>query len=944
MGPLTRRAAGAVPLALALALTVCAVPGGHRGTPRTATAPPAAGCPDGDGAVDPSWAPTATRIDPADSYHAFVGNGYLGQRVPPLGAGYWAGTARTGWPLFTPRYDGSFVAGLYAREKSVTSGRQVIAALPTWTPLTVGVGADTFSSGTPAGRVSGYRQTLWLRCGLVRTSLTWTASDGRVTGLVLDVLADRADPHVGAVRLRMTPRWNGESTVTDLIDGRGARMLRPRPAAGPGGANRVSFRTLGTGVAGSVVSVLRPGPEVAARPVRPADGAAPLTGRRAVTFPVRAGRTYTFTKYVGVDTALTAPDPDAGARAAAVRAARLGWPALLAEQARRWARLWRSGVEVPGRPELTGWVRASEYGLLSSLRAGAADSVAPTGLTSDNYAGLVFWDAETWMFPSLLAFHPRLARSVVEYRYRTRKAARANARRLGYRGLFYSWESGSSGDLRTECQSWQPPHCVTQIHLQSDIALAVWQYYLATGDLGWLRGHGWPVLSGVARFWAGRATRDPDGGYSVRNVAGPDEYSNGVTDGAFTNAGAATALRAAVRAARLLGRPAPAAWTRIADRLRVPFDRSRDIFEQYAGYHGSLIKQADTVMLLYPLNWPMPPGAARATLAYYAARTDPDGPAMTDSVHAVDAAVVGAPGCATYTYLRRSVEPFVRGPFDEFSEARGAKAGAADPLAGAPAQDFLTGAGGFLQTFPAGLGGLRWQADGVRLDPSLPPQLADGVVLRGLRWRGRAFDVAIGAHTTTVRLTGGGPMTVYGPQGAQVVSAGVPLVLKTRRPDLAPTDDAARCRPASADSEQPGRYADAAVDGSPETAWVPAAPRATLTVDLGRTVPVSRITTRWTAVRPASSTVALSPDGTHWRPVSPGAGGRLPVTWPARFVRVTVRAADAHERPGLAELTAGQAASGPWRRTTPVPRWARTAGVLSAEGRTPVTAGRVARR
>ena len=131
------------------------------------------------------------------------------------------------------------------------------------------------------------------------------------------------------------------------------------------------------------------------------------------------------------------------------------------------------------------WVRSSEYGLLTSLRPGLADSIAPTGLTSDNYAGLVFWDAETWMFPGVLAFHPRLARSIVDYRYRTRAAARANARRLGYPGLFYPWESGSTGDLATECQSWQPPHCLTQIHLQSDIALAVWQYYQATGDTAW---------------------------------------------------------------------------------------------------------------------------------------------------------------------------------------------------------------------------------------------------------------------------------------------------------------------------------------------------------------------------------------------------------------------------------------------------------------------------
>ena len=96
---------------------------------------------------------------------------------------------------------------------------------------------------------------------------------------------------------------------------------------------------------------------------------------------------------------------------------------------------------------------------------------------------------------------------------------------------------------------------------------------------------------------------------------------------------------------------------------------------------------------------------------------------MTDSVHAIDAAAIGEPGCATHTYLMRSILPFVRDPFAQFAEARGAKAGAQDPLAGSPAFNFLTGSGGFPQVFTNGLTGLRWREDRVHLDPMLPPQL-----------------------------------------------------------------------------------------------------------------------------------------------------------------------------------------------------------------------------
>ncbi|MEV0918475.1 discoidin domain-containing protein [Streptomyces sp. NPDC049967] len=855
--------------------------------------PPAAGPAAGPGPAahpacgrdtDPAWAPTSTTFGEAKGYDPYVGNGYLGHRVPAAGAGYAEPGEKTGWPLYTPRYDGAFVAGLFGRDEDLAAGREVAAALPSWTNLDVRVGDETYGSATPAGRISRYRQTVFLRCGLVRTSLRWTTSDGRATDLTYEVLADRASVHTGAVRLRMTPHWSGTATVTGRLDPRGARRIA---LDGDG-----TFRTRGTGTAGAIVQTMRRGSGVTGRTT----GTTPPDAGHAAPSRVSAGRTYTFEKYVGVDTALTSRAPRTTAREASRRGARLGWSAVLAESAAVWRRDWSADVSVPGSPDLQKWLRSAQYGLLAATRTGSRDSIAPAGLTSDNYAGMVFWDAETWMYPGLLATRPELARSVVEYRYRTRGQARTNAEKLGFKGLFYPWTSASKGNLWSECQSWNPPHCVTQNHLQGDVSLAVWQYYLATGNRDWLAGHGWQLLRGIADFWASRATANDDGSYSVKEVAGPDEYSNGVTDGVFTNAVAATALRNATRAAGLLGHPAPAEWGRVADGLRIPYDPERKLFLQYAGYDGSTIKQADTVLLVYPLEWPMEPGAAAATLDYYAARTDPDGPAMTDSVHAIDAAAIGEPGCATYTYLQRAVRPFMRGPYALFSEARGAKSGAQDPLSGFPAEDFLTGKGGFLQVFTHGLTGLRLREDGVRLDPMLPPQLREGVTLTGLRYQGRTYDIAIGPRTTQVRLTSGAPFTLHTPAGPRLLSTA--LTLPTRRPDLAPSTDASRCRPATATSESPGLYAAAAVDGSTATAWSPDGATGTLTVDLGRTGAVAAFAPEWTDVRPASYRLETSADGRRWEPYRAGAV--------AREVRVTVRSADAGEPTGVRELRVTQ--------------------------------------
>jgi trehalose/maltose hydrolase-like predicted phosphorylase len=510
------------------------------------------------------------------------------------------------------------------------------------------------------------------------------------------------------------------------------------------------------------------------------------------------------------------------------------------------------------------------------------------------------------MFPSLLAQHPDLAGSVVDYRVKTLPQALQNTQDVNnsttydpppdtpWQGSFFPWNGAGTGDLWSECHSWSPPHCITQIHLQGDIALAAWQQYLATGDKAQLAAR-WPLLDDIAQFWASRVSANGDGSYSIDDVAGPDEYSNGVRDGVYTNAVAATALRNAVKAAGVLGKPVPGAqWNTIAGHLRIPFGSvagSPPIYLQYDGYAGSLIKQADTVLLIYPLEWQdanMNATSAANTLDFYAAHTDPDGPAMTDAIHAIDSAQIGEPGCATNTYLERSILPFVRDPFAQFAEARGDKAGAQDPLAGAPAFDFLTGAGGFLQVFDYGLTGLRWREHAVHLDPMLPPQLSGGVTLTGLRWQGHTFDVKIGATSTTVTARGGGGFTVEDRDGAtHAVGGGGSLTLPTRRPDLATTTNVARCDPATATSEEPGMYADAAVDGSTATAWTPTTASASETVDLRQTIRIRRVVTRWTAT-PASSTVLTSSDGTTWTAVSRDSTGKLAPSVTARYVRVQV--------------------------------------------------------
>jgi trehalose/maltose hydrolase-like predicted phosphorylase len=518
--------------------------------------------------------------------------------------------------------------------------------LPGWTQLDVVVAGHRYA----AAAASSYRQTLDLRRGVVTTTATWSAG-GRVTRLAYDVALDRARERVGLVRLRLTPSWSGNLQVRDVL-GAGARLtpggLRPVRATADATTALVAVRTAGIGTTVAVAARLR---VPAASTVAATADTAAMTATRTATIPVRAGQTYQVAKVVDFATSL-----DTSKVAGTARRAAGGAPApagILAENAATWARLWTSDIVVPGQPALQGRVRAAQFYLLASARPDVDWSISPVGLSAGGYNNHVFWDAETWMYPALLAQHPAEASTVVDYRYRTRAGARRNAQRTGYGGQRHAWESALTGDEVTP--TWAETGQLEQ-HVTADVALAQWQYYLATGDQGWLR---------------------------------------------------------------LLGLAVPDRWNQVADGLVVlapePLGGLPAVRPEFRAYAGQQVKQADVVLLTYPWEYPQPAEVDRSDLEYYTPCYDPDGPAMTDSVNSVIAAQLGI-GCSAWTYTLRGMDPFVKAPYEQFTEAR----------SGQGVFTFLTGEGGFLQEFLYGYTGLRWRADGLRLDTMLPPQLADG--------------------------------------------------------------------------------------------------------------------------------------------------------------------------------------------------------------------------
>lgn len=846
-----------------------------------------------------------TATDTGDDYApTFTGNGYLGVRVPPAGQGYAGGAVPAQ----------SEVAGFYAQPAGQVQQR---ANVPTWSTLTFTDGGQDFSPG--AGQATGWRQQLNLHDGSITTTARWTAPNGHLTDLRYVVFTDRARPNLAIVRLELTPRWTGTATVTDLIDGTPATATT-LVAKGWDAADHQQWetvRTQGLGVVAGLASRITVSPDVSSVTDTPVGNSADQTVGQRLTFPVTGNRTVTLTKYVGVSTSHDTAQPESAARQHSTAAAAVGFDDLLAENTAAWASLWAGRVEVLGNPTLATEVNASEFYLWSSTRAGVGWSISPAGLSSNGYRGHIFWDAETWMYPTLLAQHPDLAASMNDYRYQRLDAAQAHARETGFSGARFPWESAADGTEQIPPPTSVHSEGIYEQHITADVALAQWQYYLATGDHGWLVTRGWPVLSQAATFWAGRVKPGAGGSYHIDNVTGPDEENPDVNDEAFTNVAAATTLRIATQAAQLVGDTAPRSWSTIADGLTPLDDPNSGIHSEFAGYQGQLVKQADVTMLQYPWQYPMPAATAQRDIDFYVPRSDPGGPSMDDAINTIDTAALGSPGCSSSVYTQRSIAPFMRDVFDQFSETRTGGA-----------FTFMTGIGGFLQEFLYGYSGLRWNNDAVQLDPSLTGQL-DGVVLHDLAWHGRRFTVAIGTGTTRVSVDSGDPLPLAVDGSTHTVTPGHPLIVPTRRPDRTPTDDLARCQAAQASSTAPGADPLAAVDGSPATGWQPRQATASLSVPLTREATIKRATVDWGQQWPPAPApnvppppgpvqthrgtdydLVVSRDGRNWTVVAQvhgrTSGTRDELSFApvqARFVGLRITAATNQTPPMLTELT-----------------------------------------
>lgn len=759
----------------------------------------------------------------------YVGNGYLGSRVPNVGHGFTYDTLvpgasledlSNGWPLFNRRYAGAFVAGFFdLQEKTNGSnfpwllqygGESVIAAVPQWTTLALAVDGHVLDPQQANWSISNYHQNLSMANGVVSTRYTWLDT----LDVQYDVLAHRTESHLGVVTLTVTNSGTAPVAfnVSDVLDFASAQRCDLHAAdidedgiyllykpAGVQDVYAATFSHLEVEAPGAVAhdshaewESSQPGPWSA-----PGSGSGSAV--HSAQFSLSPGESARVTKLVGVVTsdADTAHYTLYDLVLALARAVSLNRTLSEIQKSHdeAWADVVTTALQVsfPDDPLLTLATRASIFHLAANTRADAVGSTAAlgvTGLSSDSYGGMVFWDTDLWIHGGMLPFTPLHAKSLVEYRMFTRQQALDNIHtplaQKPFEGAAFPWTSGRYGN----CTSTGP--CFDyEYHINTAVAMAAWQVYLSgAGDDQYLEAVAYPLVRDAAEFLASYVdANDTLGKFTTRNLTDPDEYANHVNNAAYTNAAISLTAKWAIAISEHLGHAAKKSVVDVVGNVYLPLSEDDpNIVLEYSGMDSDVeIKQADVVMLTFPLeNELITLEQAQANLAYYAMKQLSVGPAMTFPIFSAVANTVLELGCAGASYLQKAVQPYLRGPFAQFSEQN---FDSYDVNGGThPAFPFMTAHGGLLQAVLHGILGFRYDfrvKNGkvdrfLRLNPVYMPTLPQGVYFDGISYLN---------HTLSLNLTLDGVVVHNNDPDAGTTATDIVIVANSVTYTLAPNAD-----------------------------------------------------------------------------------------------------------------------------------------------------------
>lgn len=565
------------------------------------------------------WKP---EIQPLREALCTLGNGYFAVR----GAAEEAGAGG-------PHYPGTYLACGYNRLVSEVAGREVenedLVNWPNWLCLSFRMkGGQWFD--LEQMEIIDFRQDLDLSRGVLQRFVHFKDQEGRESTLVSRRIVHMKFPHLACIEWILTPEnWSGEIEIRSALDGTvtNSGVERYRDLRGdhlaPLETSRLSndsilllveTRQSKIRMAQAARTKIFYDGELfnGERKTRETDGYI----SQEIPFQCKKGKSLRVEKVVSLytsrDRAISEP-----ALAAGKAVDRAGsFPDLLSSHEKAWRQLWyRCDMDLQQKEYIQLILRLHIFHILQTASINTIDldvGIPARGWHGEAYRGHIFWD-ELFVFPFLNFQLPEVARTLLKYRFHRLPEARRAARKAGYRGAMFPWQSGSSGreesqelHLNPKSGEWDEDDTYLQRHVGAAIAYNIHQYFETTQDLEFMSFYGAELLLEISLFWSSISTWNPARKrYEIRGVVGPDEFHTrypdadrpGLNNNAYTNVMAVWVLQMALKALDHLSETRKAElfdelgidekelkrWDDISRRMYVPF-HEEGIISQFEGY------------------------------------------------------------------------------------------------------------------------------------------------------------------------------------------------------------------------------------------------------------------------------------------------------------------------------------------------------------------------
>ena len=500
-----------------------------------------------------------------------------------------------------------------------------------------------------------------------------------------------------------------------------------------------------------------------------------------ITYKLVAGEKAKVTKYVSVLTSRDVQPENQEAVAAEIldQALALGVEAVEAEHIAIWEERWhKADVVIEGDAESQQGIRFSIFQLFSTYYGEDNRlNIGPKGFTGEKYGGATYWDTEAFILPMYLSVaDEKVSEQLLTYRHNQLPGAFHNAKQQGLQGALYPMVTFNGIESHNE---WEITF--EEIHRNSTIAYAIYNYTNYTGDETFLTTEGIEMLVAISRFWADRVHFSKrNNHYMIHGVTGPNEYENNINNNWYTNTMAAWTLRYTLESLKKvspivvnelhLKDEETSKWEDIIEKMYYPHDDELNVFLQHDTFldkdlltttdldpterpinqHWSwdkilrscFIKQADVLQGIYYLNDEFTLEEKEANFNFYEPMTVHES-SISASIHAILAAELDKKEKAVELYARTA-----RLDLDNYNNDT------EDGL-------HITSMSGGWLAIVQGFAGMRTFNGKLIFKPFCPENWTEYNFM--IKYRGRLLHISVTQETVSVRLEEGEPLdlTLY---------------------------------------------------------------------------------------------------------------------------------------------------------------------------------------